>query len=427
MTNAVRALRESAWQLYEQAGMPTHRHEDWEYSDLSRMKAALGEEWWKPVGSANASLVGVDELERLAIPDLDAWRVVFIDGHFHAGLSELPESVEILSLAQLVEVGDVQDDELAGELLRVDDTTPLFNGMLAANAALAADGACIRIAPKSAFDKPLMIMHLATREGAAHIRHGLWIGEQAEVHVIEQYCGIGDAAGLTHVVTQLRLDAAAVLRHDRLQMEQAGQFHIGRLEVEQARDSQFESHSIALGAALSRVDLSVALAGEGAACTLNGLYLIGGRQHADHHTRIEHAAPHCSSRENYRGVMDGRAHGVFNGKVVIREGAVKSDSAQSNANLLLSKFAEVDTKPELIIDNDDVKAAHGCTVGQLDTKQLFYLKSRGLSEDEARQLLTFAFADEVLTGMRLPAVRRFVERAAFARLPHAEDLEEMLA
>jgi len=422
MTNAVQALRDSAWKLFEQTGLPTLRQEDWKYTDLARMKGALGEEWWRPVPAEAAAMIDVAQLEALQIPELNAWRLVFVDGRFHAGLSETPDGIEVVSLAEAA----AASSELADELLQVNPEAPLFSSLVAANSALAADGVCIRIRPRTVLDRPLLLQHVASRSGASHIRHGLWLGEQSEVHVIEHFCAAGEEAGLTHAVTQAWLGAGAVLRHDRLQLESTRQYHLGRLEVTQQRDSQFESHSIALGAALSRVDLAVTMRGQGASCRLNGLYLVAGRQHADHHTLIDHAAPYCTSREHYRGVLDERAHGVFNGKVVVREGAVKTDSAQSNANLLLSEFAEVDAKPELTIDNDDVKAAHGCTIGQLDTRQLFYLKSRGMSEADARQVLTFAFADEVLASFRLPAVRRFVERAAFARLPHTDSLQEML-
>ncbi|MDQ6972724.1 MAG: SufD family Fe-S cluster assembly protein, partial [Mariprofundaceae bacterium] len=180
------------------------------------------------------------------------------------------------------------------------------------------------------------------------------------------------------------------------------------------------------GSSLSRLDIAVDLHETGAFCELNGLYMPTGRQHCDHHTQIDHRAPHCISREHYRGILDGRAHGVFNGKIVVHEGASGTDSKQSNANLLLSDKAEIDAKPELVIHHDDVKAAHGCTVGQLDDQQLFYMKSRGLSEEQARQLLTFAFADTVLTGISHPALRRFIEQAAFAKLPNLADMDGLL-
>ena len=196
--------------------------------------------------------------------------------------------------------------------------------------------------------------------------------------------------------------------------------------MKQLANSSYTFHGVEIGGILSRTDLVVNLHGEGASCDLNGLFVLGGRQHVDHHTRIDHKAPHCTSRELYRTVLDGRSHGVFNGKVMVHEGAIKTDSNMSNGNILLSKHAEIDTKPELEIYNDDVKCAHGATIGQLDDKQLFYLRSRGISQEAAQELLTFAFADEVLVAMSNQAVRSYVEKAAFAKLPHSEDLEDML-
>ncbi|MBI1195834.1 MAG: Fe-S cluster assembly protein SufD [Gammaproteobacteria bacterium] len=420
---AIRTLRGRAWQIYEQMGMPTPQQEDWKYTDLGRINAALGDNWWKPaVPERSIPSLGADQLEALAIPDLDAWIAVFIDGRFQAALSDLPEGIDFAPLMRLV----IDRPEQAASMLEVDKRMPLFNGFVAVNSALATDGGVLLLKANTVLDRPLLIRHIATRSGTAHIRHSIRLKERAEAHIVEHYCGIGEAAGLTNTVCQIDLAAGSRMRHDRIQMEQPCHYHIGRLSVTQARDSQFESHSVALGAALSRVDLSVELAGPGAACALNGLYLIDGRRHADHHTVIDHAVPHCTSREHYRGVLDDRARGVFNGKVVIREGAIKSDTAQSNANLLLSPFAEVDAKPELMIYNDDVKAAHGCTVGRLDTRQLFYLRARGLTEADARQVLTFAFADEVLASLKPAPLRRFVEHAAFSRLFHEEDAEEML-
>ncbi|MDQ7000797.1 MAG: Fe-S cluster assembly protein SufD, partial [Mariprofundus sp.] len=233
-------------------------------------------------------------------------------------------------------------------------------------------------------------------------------------------------AGLSNIATYIRLQDNASLTQYRLQLEGAKQFHIGRTEVKQSRDSRYILHAVELGGNLSRADIVVDLAETGASCELNGLFVASGRQHMDHHTRIDHNAPHCVSREKYRTVLDGRSHAVFNGKIVVAEGAVKTDSAQSNANLLLSKNAEIDTKPELEIYHDDVKCAHGVTVGQLDETQLFYLKSRGLSEQEARQLLIFAFADEILVAMNIPTIRRFIEYEAFAKLPNMSDLKGLL-
>lgn len=413
-------IRKAAWQAFEETGLPTARQEEWKYTSLERLGSVLGDAWWTP---AEATALTRSDIEAYAIPGLDAWRAVFADGRLVEAASELPAGVSITPLSVLIE----EQPEKAAEAFEWKADSPLFNGAVAVNSALAEDGYCLCLDDGVVLDKPLYVLHIACNPGASHLRHGIRLGRQAEAHVIEHYAGQSEQAGLTHAVTLVHLDDGAQLRHGRLQCESLKQFHLGRVHVRQQRDSTFTSLNVSLGATLSRTDIAVELTGPAASCTLNGLYMPTGRQHSDQHTQIDHIAPRCTSREHYRGVLNGRAHGVFNGKVVVHEAASGTDSAQRNANLLLSDTAEIDAKPELVIHHDDVKAAHGCTVGQLDTKQLFYLKSRGLSEDEARQLLTFAFADEVLTGMRLPAVRRFVERAAFSRFPHAEDLEEMLA
>jgi Fe-S cluster assembly protein SufD len=420
MSDIVRKVREQGQAAFARLGLPTTRLETWKYTDVKRAMAPFLEHLAE--APAKPETLDAATIKALSIADLDAYRLILIDGHMLAEASNLPEGVRAESLATLL----AKHPEQGIEPLGMEEDAPLFNGFVALNAAYAQDGIGICIGDKIKLNKPLYILHISTG-AVAHICHGIHVGEQAEATVIEHYVGLDDVTGFTNVVSQVRLMQAGHLRHIRLQQESGKQTHIGRVSVHQGRDSQCNSHSIALGAALSRVDIVTSLAEAGASCNLNGLYLTAGRQHADHHTVIDHKAPHCTSREMYRGVMDGRSRAVFNGRVVVGEGAIKTDSAQTNANLLLSATAEVDTKPELEIYNDDVKCAHGATIGQLDVNQLFYLKSRGLSEDEARQLLTFAFADEVLVSIDIPAVRRHIEHAAFSKLPLGADISEVLA
>ena len=415
MSNALNTLRDSAWRTFEVDGLPTTRDEDWKYTDLSRISAMLGESWWQAEAGEAVTADG------MTIPDLNAWRLVINNGRFDGVVSDLPESIEVRSLASLLQ----DEPEKTVELMMDDSDAPFASGITALNTAKASDGCCICVPKGVKLERPLHILHIGSG-GAAHTRTGFEIGTHAEVEIIEQFCGQSESAGLTNNVTAIRLAAGAKCEHYRLQLEGDKQCHLGRVEVSQKRDSNYTLHAVELGAVLSRVDVVNGLNESGAECELNGLFVLSGRQHVDHHTRIAHEVPHCRSRENYRTVLDGRSHGVFNGKVVVAEGAIKTDSAQSNANLLLSDRAEIDTKPELEIYNDDVKCAHGATVGQLDKNQLFYLKSRGLSEEEAKQLLTFAFADEILARMGNMAVRRFIEREAFAKLPNISGLEGML-
>jgi len=417
MTQTLETLRRGAWQIFEQRGLPGRRDEDWKYTDLSRLESVLGGNWWQP---ANISESTAAEATDRGIPDLDAYRLVFSGGRIVGGSPELPKGVSIVPLSVLL----AGDEEKAARVLALDPTAPLFNGTVAVNSALATDGACICIASGVTLDKPLYVLHLADQPGASQLRHGIWMEENSRAQCIEHYAGENTGAGLTHAVTLAHLDAGARLEHCRLQEESGKQFHLGRIEAVQFRDSSFTSHSIALGAALSRVDIAVRLAGPGAACRLNGLYVTGGRQHADHHTHIAHAAPNCTSRESYQGILDGRSRAVFNGKVVVHRNAQQTDARQSNGNLLLSSRAEVDTKPELEIYADDVKCGHGASIGQLDETQVFYLRTRGLSEADARNVLTFAFADDVLARLPHTQVRRYLEHAVLARLPQGKVLEE---
>jgi len=412
----VQALRVQAADAFKRKGLPGRRDEDWKYTDISRISATLGEAWWLPSPS-EISEVDIPEIE-----GLDAYRIVFAGGVFQPGLSDIPDGVTLQALSALLEN---DPGERARCLFHLDESAPLFHGLMAANTALASEGLCACIGENVKLDKPLHVMYVGNN--TTHMLNGIMLAGGAEATLIEHFSGSeNSAAGLTNTATYVRLQGNASLTHYRLQMESSKQFHIGRVDVKQARDSRYSLHAVELGASLSRADIVVNLAETGACCELKGLFVASGRQHIDHHTRIDHNAPHCISREQYRTVLDGRAHGVFNGKIVVAEGAVKTDSAQSNGNLLLSKNAEIDTKPELEIYNDDVKCAHGVTVGQLDENQLFYLKSRGLSETEARQLLTFAFADEVLTSMDSKAIRRFVEKEAFAKLPNMDALEGLI-
>jgi Fe-S cluster assembly protein SufD len=241
-------------------------------------------------------------------------------------------------------------------------------------------------------------------------------GPQSEAVVIERFAGAQDAPYLADAVTELAVRPGAQIEHVRLQEEGAQAWHIGGTYLHLERDARLVSHNIMLGAALARVDLRATLAGERAHCELNGLYLAGGQQHLDNHTHIEHEKPHGTSRERYHGVLDGRARAVFHGRIVVRPDAQKTDARQENRNLLLSRESEVDTKPQLEIYADDVKCAHGATVGQLDPDALFYLRSRGLDERGARALLTVAFAREVIEAMRLAPLRERIEETALRRL-----------
>ncbi|MDX8402904.1 MAG: Fe-S cluster assembly protein SufD, partial [Mariprofundaceae bacterium] len=379
----VRVLRKSAMDQVVRQGMPTTRNEAWKYTDvrkyLDRLIAGPSEE---------SEDVSKEAPAAFSFGDLDCHRIVIVDGEFSqelSALNDIPAGLRIESMANML-----AKESAAIEAYLHDSH---LSGVFAAlNSAMMSDGVYLNIPDGIVIEQPLHLLFLTTAgdHRSHYIRNLIVTGEYSQATVIEHYGSLGESSAFINVGTDVELHAGSRLEHYKLQQSDQHEVNIGSVRVHQHKDSYYHSHSVAFGAALSRRDIHVEMNGEGAECVLNGLYLVGGRQHVDHHTRIDHVRPNCRSRESYKGVIDGRARAVFNGKVVVHKGADGTDSAQSNANLLLSDRAEIDTKPDLEIYADDVKCAHGATVGQLDMNQLFYLRSRGLSEDEARNVLMFA-------------------------------------
>ena len=393
----LRTLRESALQRAAARGFPGARDEAWKYTSL----AALEKRAFKP--SASASKLEAHALDALLIPGFAASRAVFVNGRFRADLSDLPQGLRAKPLSEVE--GPPSLAALPEEWK--DDT------FVNLNTALFQDGLWLEIEPGQAIDTPLELLHVSIPEPSVsshHLRHVIGVGPGSRLTLVERYAGLEGAKHLTNAVMQVALAKDAQLTHVRVQEESGRGFHVGRVLVEQAAGSQFLSHNLQLGAAWSRLDIHTRLAAEGAGASLQGLYVVDGRQHIDNHTRIDHAAPHTTSRELYRGIMDGQGRAVFNGQVRVASHAVKTDASQANHNLILSRGAEIDTKPELEIYADDVKCSHGATIGQLDEDQLFYLRSRGLGPEVARQLLIGAFAEQILSALPHPAL------AARARL-----------
>ncbi|MDX8408655.1 MAG: Fe-S cluster assembly protein SufD [Mariprofundales bacterium] len=375
-------------------GLPSLHDEDWKYTRLAPLVAALGEAWWQqPAGTP------------VATPSELTLEAIRINAATASCDRILPDGVTLRPL---------RDSD--HELFDLPLAPPLpYSAKL--GRALADSGICLCIADGVQLEQPILITHPEATGSSVRL-HGIHIGAGAKVTLIDHFHSVAGGAGVTIDLCQIRLQANASLDHYRIQQQSANHFHLGRIEVGQHRDSRYHLFAAELGGSLSRLDLITTLMEPGAECSLNGLMVLAGRQHADHHLHIDHAAPHCRSRAHYRTVADGRAHAVFNGAVRVAKGANGTDSAQTNANLLLSKRAQVDTKPELEIYNDDVQCAHGATVGQLDDEQLFYLQSRGIAEAEARQILTIAFAQALLDTVAIPELRQMIEHAITTKLPH---------
>lgn len=413
-------VRERAFERYADLGLPTLRDEDWKYTNVGHLEKrayALAEDAKDAGAAARVATLAMAGCARL----------VFINGHHSPALSDLralgqlPEGATVGSLASLAARPHALESWLAGRLT-VSAEAP-HNGFEALNAALWSDGACIDLAAGTVLAAPLQLLFLTTRpELAVFPRNLIRLGAEARAEIIEQHAGMDEGTYFTNTVTGIVLERGARLTHAKLQEEGKRAWHIADVRTAQGPRSRYASQSFALGAQVARVDIATHFEAEGCETELLGLYLADGRQHLDHHTRIDHARPGGTSRQLYKGVLDGAARAVFNGKVIVHPDAQGSDAQQSNRNLLLSDQAEVDTKPQLEIYADDVKCSHGATVGQLDPAQIFYLRSRGIADAAARALLTHAFAAEVVERVGMARLRERLETLLARRLPM--DLED---
>ena len=403
----LQTLRQQAQALFERHGLPAKKVEDWKYTSLWQLSQEGFTHEARPVSLDFNRLAEVALLE-------DAFRVVIVDGQFDAALSQLDKLESGLTIKPLSQAL-AQTENLLGA--QIDIEKP---GLNAINTMLMQEGAFVHVAADKLVDKPIELLVISTEENnrlASHLRHLIQMDKGSKATVIEHYVSLGDTQGFTDVVTEVKLDEKASLNHFKLQHESLGHYHIATLASRQAAGSVWNTNNIALGGKLARNDIHSQLLGEESHVTMDGLYLLAGDQHIDNHTRIDHAVPNTTSDEVYKGVMDDNSHAVFNGKVIVHKDAQKTDSSQSNKNLLLSRSCEIDSKPELEIYADDVKCAHGSTVGQIDETHLFFLRTRGLDEVTARSLLTYAFAVDVLHRITSEPIRQALSNVVEKRLP----------
>jgi Fe-S cluster assembly protein SufD len=391
----LRRRRAQALEQFLDSGFPTTADEDWKYTDLRTVAR-------RRYVSAPPTTVAA----AMPASGFEAHEFVFIDGRYapqHSRPGPLPPGARVTGVAEAL-----ASDAGALEAWLDGDGGSARHGLLALNAAFLQDGALIEIRPGVELDRPIHLLFLSTGgdDRAVYCRNRIVTGAGSRATVIESYVGSGAGATLTSTVTDVVAEPGAVLEHYRLQREADGAAHLGSTRVQQARDSRYVSHALAFGARLARHEIHARLEAEGAECQLNGLYAVRGRQHSDQHTRIDHLRPRGTSREWYKGVLDDAARAVFTGRVVVHPQAQRTDAQQGNRNLLLSRDAEADSRPQLEIHADDVKCAHGEATGRIDAEQLFYLRSRGLDAARARGLLVYAFAADVLARMQFAPLRR---------------------
>ena len=397
------SLRRAAAARVHDQGLPSIALEDWKYTSLS----GLAQSTMRGATRADSTSVSSADLRGLELSTTSTLRVVLVNAGFRADLSSLdglPSGVRVHSIAALL---DSDPEQLASLLEANVEAGSTFQAL---NTALLGDGVLIEIDTDVRLREPLHLVMLGAGNDLLRGPRVLVRAERnSELRLIEEYLSVDAANGLTNSVCEVSLGSGATFYHHRLANESLHSAHIGRVAVSVAEHGNYVSDSLAFGGRLTRVDIDVALVGRGARCRLNGLFVAAGQQHIDHHTRVDHRVGDTHSSELYRGILDGRSRGVFNGKVVVARNAQQITAQQTSNNLLLSRQAEVDTKPELEIYADDVSCTHGATVGELDSSALFYLRSRGMSAAVARALLTYAFAQKVVDEIPLPGVRRWIE------------------
>jgi Fe-S cluster assembly protein SufD len=391
-TATLSTIREEAAERFRTLGYPTPQLEEWKYTNV----APIAKTEWSAARPGAASAA-----EAAAATPAD---LVFVNGK----LAQTSDRND-LRILPLSKASSADMESYYGKLADWQR-----NAFVALNIANSEDGALV--VADGVVDEFVHLLFIGEGSGVWSHPHNIIVANRAaQVTVVETYIGHGKY--FTNAVTELFAGPGAVVDHYKVECESVEAYHVGTLQVRQDRSSSVISHNASFGGALVRNDINVALAGEGASLTLDGLFVAGGSQHVDNHTLIDHLAPHCESHELYKGILDDNARGVFDGRIIVRPGAQKTVSRQENRNLLLSETAIVDSKPTLEIHNDDVKCNHGSTIGQLEEEPLFYLRSRGIGEEDARNLLVYAFASQIVDRMKVDAVSKYIRRVLFERMP----------
>lgn len=415
-------LREAGMARFCELGFPTPRDEDWRFTNL----APVAKLPFRPVLKASVHGLTSETIGRFTFGGLAAIRLVFVNGHFAPELSAeslKPAGVQIGSLAAALADGSTVLQEYLARRSAED-----VDSFTALNTAFFQDGAFIHVPAGIVVEVPIHLLFISTgsETGAtSHPRTVILVDARGQATVLENYVSLDSAPSFINAFTELELGESAGLEHCKFQDESPSAFHVAAIHSRLGRGANLLAHSIATGARLSRNNIRTCLAGEGAECVLNGLYVTHGDQLADHHMVVDHAQPHCNSHEYYNGILDDRSKGVFHGRIHVHAGAQKTDAKQTNKNLLLSEHATVDTKPQLEIYADDVKCTHGATIGQLNEESIFYLRARGIGLERARRMLIHAFAGEIIDRIRFAPAREELNHIVWQRLEANPQISEI--
>ena len=413
-----RALRANAIGKFNELGFPTARrgNEEWKYTDVGPIASTP----FRPLTSSPSNRVSAKALAHLKLGRAPWGRMVFVNGSYSETLTTLDPSMNSVSIGNLADAMTASGGLVESHLAR--HAVYESNAFAALNTAFIHDGAFVHIPDGVVLKEPLHIIFFANSQAsdsAVQPRVLLVLGKGSKARIIESYGGQGHY--LTNSVTEVLLDEGASLEHYRVQQESGEAFHVHNTQVVLGRDTRFQSVTVDVGGALIRNNLNVLMDDEGAYCMLNGVYILDGSQHVDNQVIVDHAKPYTTTRELYKGVLAGRSRAVFHGSILVRQNAQKVDARQEDRNLLLSDRAEADTKPAFWIYADDVKCSHGAACGKLDDAALFYLRSRGMDEKEARSVLTRGFVSEVVNSVPSPTIRTRLDRLVSARLKELQD------
>jgi Fe-S cluster assembly protein SufD len=406
-------MRKAAILRVAEFGFPTTRDEEWKYTNVAPLARTPFQLRAEP-GNVSSQLM------RHPLLNLGGARLVFVDGLFSSQLSRLDHPTPGVRIERLDEAINTTPDEvraLLGRYAEVEEHA--FNAL---NTAFLRDGAYVAIPKGLVVESPIYVIYLSSGTESPVISHprNLFVaGSNSQVRFVEIYLGEAEASYFTNPVTELVVEDGAVVEHYKVQAESNQAFHVSTLKTNQDRASALALHNYDLGGSLVRNHLTVTLDGEGGDAQLDGLYLVGGSRHVDNHTRIEHVKAHCDTRELYKGILTDSGRAVFHGRIVVSPGAQKTDSKQTNNNLLLSDHALVNTKPQLEIYADDVKCTHGATIGRIDEEAVFYLRSRGIEKQEAANLLIHGFAGDIIERVKIDDLRSELDRFLFAWLPRS--------
>jgi FeS assembly protein SufD len=407
----VHRVRRDAIRRLAQNGFPTTRQEEWRFTNISPITKIE----FQPILRYELHGTARNDIRKYLLDG--AVHAVFVNGMFSSEFSDigtLPQGVVVGSLAESLKKHPEKVQPYIARLVKGEESA-----FTALNTAFMWDGGFISVPKDVVMDRPIQFLFVASDHEqvyTAQPRNLIVAGDKSQCKVIETYVGLAQNTYLTNTVTEIELGENSHLEHDKLQIENMNAFHIGTIQIQMNAASHYTSNVISLGGSLVRNNITAVLDAEGSECTLNGLTLTTGTQIIDNHTAIDHAKPHCNSHELYKAILDGGSKGVFNGKIFVRKDAQKTDAKQTNKTLLLSDDATINAKPQLEIFADDVKCTHGATIGQLDDEQLFYLRSRGIDLAAARDILTFAFAGDVINRITIEPLRGQVERMIHDRL-----------